>query len=196
VDIICTSWSIARKKLDKDRHKELTKVLADIHAKHILVFSAIDDEVPDEDVFPADFSTVIRVRAETRSMSEADMNRVDFVIPSEGIEVQLPTYLDREGKKTTQAQSSYAAAVAAGLASLILLAARCVFHGNPKADEIFESLKGKDQMKQILGRLVLPRSPKVVQPWEHLPDASIFQQQDPQVINTLQALLRIWADIR
>lgn len=134
------------------------------------MFAAIDDANPASAVLPAHLNSCIAVRAATRNLSNADKECVDFAVPMEGIEVDFPAYLEDGRKRKTAAESSYAAALATGLASLLLLAARYTFRTNNNADAKFQQLKRTQHMKDFLERLVKPGNAKVLQPWETVPE--------------------------
>ena len=129
VDIISISWTCP-KDPGPDQLEDLRTKINEASQKS-LVFCATGDNGPNaEKSYPAGFPNAFGVSScalNGTPPAYAEPQNAQFTIPAEGIEVQLPPHLKDLGNGSTGG-SSAATAVAAGLASLILVCARFAYH--------------------------------------------------------------------
>jgi hypothetical protein len=193
VDIICLSWTVDE-TLDDDSSRKLKDAL---DKAQMPVFCAINDRQPEAEVMLRSSAGVFAIRhadvINPAEIRQEQLKHVDFLVPGKGVEVHLPSYLSREGTYVTDQGSSYAAAAAAGLASLVLGCA--VFTFGRDSPE-FDKIRHYSSMERILKRMSSEppsnAAGKRVQPWNHFPKRLNSHHHD-FAVSFFRERLRTWA---
>lgn len=165
--------------------EDLSDALSRIEGKKA-VFAAAD-ETGAPNAWPADFSTTITIATHPIHDSGLikDLGRAQFSLPGDDIEVPVPKYLQESGHEKTSG-SSAATALAAGLASLILICVRFAYYDekeeptgpgkfdpqkeNKAAEAAFRTFRRQDNMVQVFQKMCNPERPKFVEPWRFFKD--------------------------
>lgn len=150
VDIISINW--ITKTDDHQLREAITKAVngtADSQTSPILVFCPTADEGVDAGkIFPAGYENTVRVAATYKygHLRPASQDGVDILVPAEDIETGGPVYMERY---VSESVSSVATALAAGIASLVLLLLR-IFNDDQAALKEFLQ---KRKIMQVFARM-------------------------------------------
>jgi len=169
------SWTISRESARDDNIvNELAACIERANFKNILIFCSTRDRPydrknPEDAVLPAELPTAFAISScdleSGKPVQKGETSLTDFYFPGQDIHVPLPKYLKPEGFETTTG-SSFATALAAGLASLLLMFA--LFSG-----ERMEDYKKYYVMKRVFNSMCSDKEAenvKYVRPWEHFPE--------------------------
>jgi hypothetical protein len=202
VDIICLSWTAELTQSD-DKYTRLQDLLSRAFTGNIIVFGAIDDTRPEETPIPASLSNAFAIRHVSIDnpvqLPPNELEIVKYLLPGKGIEIKLPRYLDSKGYQVTDQGSSYATAVAAGLASLVLCCGRFALRPEPQPVSgklLFSHLKKPKVMANIFDSLGVKNpsnyNKKFVRPWHHFPK-KLTRTHPNELMCTLESHLRKWS---
>ena len=142
-DIICISWTCAEDEDEQIVMKFSQKIQE--AAKYSLIFCATGDKgLTSEKSYPAGFPTPFKISScsiDGQPSTQAEKKNTEFYLPTEGLDVVPPEYLNMEEMLPANG-SSAATALAAGLATLILTLARFASYGpegEPSEPEAIDS---------------------------------------------------------
>lgn len=165
VDIISITCDT---KTDNHQLREATRKVANetsnLQTPQALVFCPNADQSAEGTIFPAYYENAIRVSANNMCghLRPASKNNVDILVPGEDIEVDAPVDVKRY---VSESMSSVAPALAAGIASLVLLLLRIhnddqtalrEFLQKHKMMQVFEKMDNGQsgiQLSQLFGNL-------------------------------------------
>lgn len=198
VDIISMSWTFERTETNGDAMERLREEIDKANKDQILMFSSTDDKGltgPDQArVYPTCLKSqgIIRIGAATQSGAVSDWSgkEVDYVLPGENIEIDDPmsghnahllehpsSNASHHGHLThpTATGSSYATALAAGVASMIIYCAEvALIHSKAKLEPgqapiDRQYIRKWNRMKGAFSKMSVsqPGMPKYVKPWDH-----------------------------
>jgi hypothetical protein len=196
VDLICLSWTV-EETLNHEDEISLDSALLKARNKNITIFGAIDDDQPESELLPGSSPYVYATRhvdiINPPRISTDDPKRVVYLLPSKGIQIKLPKYLYRDGTYVTDGGSSYTAAIATGLVSLVL---SCVVFAFGHEDNAFENIKQHTSMSVLLEALCPKRSAESAQqflrPWKKFPKHLSKDRYKDDVVILFQELLKRW----
>ncbi|OCK77506.1 hypothetical protein K432DRAFT_427966 [Lepidopterella palustris CBS 459.81] len=180
VDVICLSWSITEEDAGSENFAGLSRAIADASSKALIFATTSDEGSAAKAPYPAKFEgRVLAITAadiENNKCKGADDKDTEFYLPSEGFEVDgIPEYLEASCKKPAQG-SSYATALAAGVAALFLTCVQLTYHKGAQAhdDDAIHDMDNKitvyknTEMKKLFKNLCGTGADdaKFVQPWK------------------------------
>ena len=157
---------------DKSKVRRLEQAISNAARKNILIFCTTGDKGAGRDSKPASCKGAFAITSanliDGKGIPNAEEDNTQFYLPGEGIMIEdLPTYHVPQGLFLTSG-SSFATAVAVGLASLLLMCVRLVeADSSTPNDDRFETLKFYGSMEGVFEKM-LGKSEKYVQPWLRL----------------------------
>ena len=142
VDIISISWTT------KSKHKGLCKAIERAILKNILIIASTADEgnLPDEQVYPARWPSVVTVSALDKNNERRYQSQkaVDILVRGEDLCVMGPTYIKDKSLEAITG-SSVATAVTVGIASLMLVLVRIV----NRKKELWNHFRCPEEIKSL-----------------------------------------------
>ncbi|KAI1377492.1 hypothetical protein F4677DRAFT_458856 [Hypoxylon crocopeplum] len=138
VDIICMSWTIEASSDDDPDLRHLQDAIKEAYRRGIIMFCSASDQGGSSNLkcYPGawsnqDGSYCIRIGSSSSSDNASiwvNEEQVDFLLPGENILIK-----DSDGTSEYQTGSSYATAVAVGLAGLLLYSSLALGSGKPSS---------------------------------------------------------------
>jgi hypothetical protein len=184
VDIICMSWTIDSKKLESERVNKFEKAI-DKAGKKALMFCALSDTGKGAKYsYPANFKPTFKISSYSMDggvRKDSEHHRDAMYFPAEQLVIKkLAEYFDENELKPLEG-SSYATALAAGIASFVLQCVQFAYHPGTQTAEQPKVVTDKlyDFKRREMGRLFegsmadqTEKDKILVQPWRTFEDGN------------------------